>query len=349
MDNLIITETKLDDSFPINQFIIDGYSPQFRADRNKNGGGIIIYVRDGIPCRELNDHPSPKNVEGIFLEINLRSSKWLLFGGYNFSKNNTRNFVNQVGQILDLYISKYENLLLLGDFNSEMSEEGMKDFSETYDLTNLTKEPTCSKSIDNPSLIDLILTNKWCFQNSTVVETGLSDHHKLTITVMRCFFKKQPPITITYRDYKNFNPQLFRNELLKELYNVHKGKIDYETFEEIVVRLLNIFAPIKERYIRANNSPFMNKTLSKAVMTRSRLRNKFTKNPIPENKYNYTKYRNYCTGLFRKIKKSYYNNLDVKLIMDNRKFWKAVKPLFSLKNILVITRLPYRGRRNNIQ
>ena len=217
---------------------------------------------------------------------------------------------------------------MLGDFNTEMSKERMKDFSETYDLKNLIKEPTCSKSIDNPSLIDLILTNKWrCFQNSTVVETGLSDHHKLTITVMRCFFKKQPPITITYRDYKNFNPQLFRNELLKELYNVHKGKIDYETFEEIVVRLLSIFAPIKERYIRANNAPFMNKTLSKAVMTRSRLRNRFTKNPTPENKFNYTKYRNYCTGLFRKIKKSYYNNLDVKLIMDNRKFWKAVKPL----------------------
>ena len=60
LDILIITETKLDDSFPINQFIINGYSPPFRADRNKNGGGIIIYVRDDIPCRELNDHPSKK-------------------------------------------------------------------------------------------------------------------------------------------------------------------------------------------------------------------------------------------------------------------------------------------------
>ena len=84
----------------------------------------------------------------------------------------------------------------------------------------------------------------------------------------------------------------------------------------------------------ANNSPFMNKTLSKAVMTRSRLRNKFTKNPTAENKSNYTKYRNYCTGLFRKVKKAYYNNLDVKLIMDNRKFWKAVKPFFSEKHFI---------------
>ena len=71
-----------------------------------------------------------------------------------------------------------QNLLWLGDFNSEMSENGMRDFSETYDLKNLIKEPTCFKSIENPTLIDLILAYKWrSFRNSTVIETGLSDHH----------------------------------------------------------------------------------------------------------------------------------------------------------------------------
>ena len=168
---LVITESKLDDYLPTNQFIIDGYSPPFRADRNKNGGGVIIYVREDKPCRELKDHPSPRNFEGIFLEINLKRSKWLLFGGYNPNKENILNFVNQLGPILDLYMSKYENFLLLGDFNSEMSEDGMRDFSETYDLKNLIKEPTCFKNIENPSLIDLILTNKWrSFQNSTVID-----------------------------------------------------------------------------------------------------------------------------------------------------------------------------------
>ena len=78
--------------------------------------------------------------------------------------------------------------------------------------------------------------------------------------------------------------------------------VNYDTFEEIVLRLLNQYAPIKVRYIRANNSPFMNKTLAKAVMTRSRLHNRFIKNPTSENKINYKKYRNYCTGLFRKEK-----------------------------------------------
>ena len=76
----------------------------------------------------------------------------------------------------------------------------------------------------------------------------------------------------------------------------------------------------------------MNKILSKAIMTRSRLRNKYMKNPNHENKSNYTNYRNYCTRLFRKEKKQYYNNLDINLITDNKKFWKTVKPLFSDKH-----------------
>ena len=192
LDILIITESKLDDTFPVNQFIIDGFSPPFRADRNKNGGGVIIYVRDDIPSRELKAHHPTINLEGIFFEINLKKSKWLVFGGYNPHKDNISNFMNQLGPCLDHYMPKYDNFLLLGDFNSEMSESVMKDFCEAYNLRNLIKEPTCFKNVENPSTIDLILTNRATrFQNSMAIETGLSDHHKLTITVMRRFFKNK--------------------------------------------------------------------------------------------------------------------------------------------------------------
>ena len=75
----------------------------------------------------------------------------------------------------------------------------------------------------------------------------------------------------------------------------------------------------------------MNKTLSKAIMDRSRLRNKFLKNQTDENKRNYTKQRNYCVSLLRKSKHDYFSNLDVKKITDNKSFWKAVKPLLSDK------------------
>ena len=123
--------------------------------------------------------------------------------------------------------------------NSEMQENYMKEFCEIYNLSNLIKDPTCFKTLQNPSLIDLILTNRpRSFQNSQTIETGLSDHHKLTITVMKAFFPKQSPVIISYRDYKHYNEDMFRNELLGKLNSVHCSKIEYNTFENVCTVLV---------------------------------------------------------------------------------------------------------------
>ena len=94
---------------------------------------------------------------------------------------------------------------------------------------------------------------------------------------------------------------------------------------------LNIHAPMKENIIRANNAPFMNKTLSTAFMTRSRLRNRFLKNPNKNNEVKFKKHRNFCVNLLKREKRKYYNSLYLKKITDNRQFWKTIKPLFSEK------------------
>ena len=212
------------------------------------GGGILIYVREDITCRELKDRPPLNNVEGIFLELNLKRCKWLMFDGYNPSKGNIDNFVKGIGPTLDHYIPKYGNFLLLGDINSEMHEYAMKEFTETYNLNNLVKDHTCFKNPLNPSLIDLILTNRSrSFQNTQTIKTGLSDHHKLTITVIRVFFPKQAPTIFTYRDYKHYEEDLFRNELFEELQNVNEGTVDCSAFVNVCTGVLNRYAPLKEK------------------------------------------------------------------------------------------------------
>ena len=61
---LVITETKLDSSFPSLQFAIEGYSLPFRVDKNIYSGGVLIYIREDIPCRELTNHIT-NNIDGI--------------------------------------------------------------------------------------------------------------------------------------------------------------------------------------------------------------------------------------------------------------------------------------------
>ena len=76
IDILVVTESKLDDTFPDSQFHIQGYKVAFRKDRNKLGGGIIVFARDDIPCKKLNVRIA-EDIEELFLEINLRHTKWL--------------------------------------------------------------------------------------------------------------------------------------------------------------------------------------------------------------------------------------------------------------------------------
>ena len=94
----------------------------------------------------------------------------------------------------------------------------MEQFCALYNLKSLIKEPTRFKSVNNSSCIDLILTNRpKCFQNSGIYETGISDFYKVTFTVLKTFFQKAKSRIIKYTDYKHFDNNDFRDELIKEL------------------------------------------------------------------------------------------------------------------------------------
>ena len=81
----MISETKLDDSFPTDQFLIKGFSAPNRFDRNSKGGGLLLYIREDVPGKILT-YCSNCDIETPLVEINLRKRKWLLNGSYNPNK-----------------------------------------------------------------------------------------------------------------------------------------------------------------------------------------------------------------------------------------------------------------------
>ena len=72
LDFFMISETKLDETFPKGQFLMDGFTLPYRMDRNTNGGGITFYVREDIRSRKILFKSCDKDTEHIFVEINLR-------------------------------------------------------------------------------------------------------------------------------------------------------------------------------------------------------------------------------------------------------------------------------------
>ena len=127
IDILLISETKLNDSFPNGQFLMNGFQVPFRKDRTDKGGGLLLFMQEQIPCRELNITFEHK-IEAIFVEINLKKRKWLLICGYNPVKNEISIFLNCIESKLNELCLKYENIILMVDLNSEISEESMENF-----------------------------------------------------------------------------------------------------------------------------------------------------------------------------------------------------------------------------
>ena len=104
LDIFLVSETKIGHSFPNHQFSIDG-NKTFRRDRNNFGGGLLFYMNENIPCRELTAEQIDSNFEIIFLEIILRTRKWLMIGLYKPPNQKEEYFLKNLDVLLNKYLS----------------------------------------------------------------------------------------------------------------------------------------------------------------------------------------------------------------------------------------------------
>ena len=116
-----------------------------------------------------------------------------------------------LNSLLNEHSKKYENYVLIDEFNVNTSDSFMKEFCSLNGLKNLINKPTCCKNYEKPISIDLILPNQTTlFQRSAVFETGLSDFHLLTVTEFKMSFQKCKRHIVTYRNYKNYENDAFK-------------------------------------------------------------------------------------------------------------------------------------------
>ena len=187
------------------------------------------------------------------------------------------------------------------------------------------------------SIIDLILTNKPLhFQKMHVVETGLSDCHKMISTFFKACSSKLKTKVIYYRSYKKFNESDFLCSLNKANFDFFKNdpNQNYNLLTDKFLGLANKHAPLKKKFVRGNNAPFMNREFQKEIYVRSRLRNKYWVEPSAENKAAYKKQRNKCVKIRRKSIKRYMDKISEKGIETNKSFWNFIKPFMTNKGMI---------------
>ena len=147
---------------------------------------------------------------------------------------------------------------------------------------------------------------------------------------MKVFYKKQKINIVTHRNYKHFSNEAFMFDVKNSIIQMtsERNDLEFDRFKTALDKAIQRHAPIKKRYVRANQAPFINKKINKEIMKRSRLRNKLlnTKSDIDRKAYN--KQRNICVSLIRSGKKNFFSNINTCDITDNKTFWE---PFFTDK------------------
>ena len=347
LDIISVLETKLSDEFPNPQFNIEGYYNPAQLRKDRTWGGLVVYVKTGVPVKRVHAL-EPANLDVICSEITTVKRKWLIYSFYR-SETFTQlpKFLEELKKSVDMAINKYENNILMVDINVDMSSLNelknvnyydVNEFCDIFSFTNLIKQTTwLTPTAKHPSLIDIILTNRpKSFKNSVAIETCLSDHHKMVVTVLKCHFVRIQPKTIQYRDYHQFNADAFIADLIqRNLNSLPVSILDpnkaYAEFCDTFKTILDKHAPLKSKVLRGNHAPFITKELSKGIMIRSRLKNKFNRHRTKENWNAYKIQRNDCVQLRKKAVKSSFEQNTKSVDVSNKLFWETIRPFLCIK------------------
>ena len=95
----MVSETKVDDSFPDGQFFLDGFGTPFRLNRNRNSGGIMLSIRNDIPAKVVSRDGRP--TESFYVQLNFRKKKWLLIYSYNPKHSSIESHLDSFSKSID--------------------------------------------------------------------------------------------------------------------------------------------------------------------------------------------------------------------------------------------------------
>ena len=246
-----------------------------------------------------------------------------------------------MNEVISKALCKCGNLIVMGDFNidiksSNSDKDKLEHFCDLFNLTNLVHSETCFTK-NSKSIIDLILTNKTLhLQKTHVVETGLSDYHKMISTFLKACSSKLKTKVIYYRSYKKFNESDFLCSLKKANFDFFKNDPNqsYNLLTDKFFGIVNKHAPLKKKFVRGNNAFFMNREFQKEIYVRSRLINKYWIEPSVENKTAYKKQRNKCVKIIWKSIKRYMDKILEKGIETNKRSWNFIKPFKANKGMI---------------
>ena len=263
VDILCLCETFLNETFSNNEVSIENYK-LFRKDRQTNGGGLVIYVRDDIPCEQLTCFGN--SLESLWVQIKQPNSKSFVLSCVYRPPSSKVQWMEDFSVMLENPLLIEKECIILGDFNIDLqkgdtSSKSWLGLMESVNFSQLVKDSTRVTEM-SATLIDHAFVNTPQNISSVIVPNfAISDHYPVCLTrkIASSYVKGPVHKTITYRSMKRFDENKFLTDLSCLPWFLIDSCTDPddagETFLYLFNYVLNNHAPQRKRRVKRANQP----------------------------------------------------------------------------------------------
>lgn len=340
IDIICLSETWLSADIPDSLIEVDGYHIA-RNDRiYSRGGGVCVYYKKFLKCnllsasKILDGDGNMSRTEYMFLEIVHNSDKFLLGVCYNPPRVDCSEIL--FDKLCDFSMN-YQNILLLGDFNTNLNRTDSKSerFKNCLDFYGLK----CINSINThfyaggSSLIDLCLTNNPGFVENLnqVSAPGFSKHDILFSSIK--ISRSETETISSFRDYRNLNLSSLQDSFARinwdHLYSITDSDMAVNFLNGHLSYLFNSFVPIKIK--RNKRNPWFTSDISHAILERNIAYRLWISNRTTYNQNQFKRLRNRVTHLIN-IAKIRYVSGNLASTNSSKHLWKKLKNINACNN-----------------
>ena len=343
-DLIGITETWLDDTVDNTMLLLPGYQPPLRRDRNRQGGGVIVYLSSNLPAQRRLDL-EPIDQEIMCIEIQFKNNPVLLCVCYRPPSSDTALFLEGIESIRDS-VNNIANMIFMGDFNARHSSwcntdttcrhgRLTKEYFDSCNFVQLVSEPTRSTATTS-SCIDLIFTSlQTSFGTSVKVLPPLTNcDHNPTVLVVENIGTHHKTYTRHVWNYKRGDYEKFRALLANTNWDSIFSKPSINEmcaeFTDMFLLIASECIPNYTCTIRTRDKPWMTSTVRQAIRTRDRLFKKLKRTNCETTRAQYKHARNNVVSEIRTAKREYNDNILHTISLGNsssKEWWKCLRQL----------------------
>lgn len=309
VDMVCVSETWLNDHTPDSLILLRGYKV-FRNDRKTRGGGVAIYVRQGIKCKLVHKSAAEEKIEQVFIEVTSNGEKLLI--GCVYRPYNNISF-ESLNKKLEEIAPEYSDIIIAGDFNSNLlCESTLKDNMSVFGLLPTNTTMPTHFSMTNNTLLDLSFVSDISkVQLYDQLTASCFSNHDL-IFISYNFLANIDDETSTCRDFKNIDfDALYENFNLVDwdkIFYMHSVAEQAKYLEENINKLYEMSVPLKTITNHFKARPWFNTTIKGLIYERDSAYSRWKRFKIDAFREDFRQARSIVNKEIDKAKSLYYSN-----------------------------------------